>query len=488
MLFENLPIRKKLRRIIFLINGIVLLVTCITFFVYEYYIFRKSLRENLSTIGKIISFNSTAALAFDSPEDGKEILSALRSEPHIVAASLYDKDGKLFTEYTTGIDSVVFPITPGDDGYRYSTSHLEGFEPIVQDNRKLGTLYIKSDMGALYDRLKVYGLIVLTVLVVSFVLAYFLIKILKRSISTPILSLAKTAKKVTDLKDYSVRAVKMGNDEMGSLTDTFNQMLEQIEEQNQNLKDFNQNLEKKVSERTSQLESVNKELESFSYSVSHDLRAPLRAIIGFTTILEEDYGGKLDKEALRLTNVIKSNTVRMGQLIDDLLAFSRIGRQEIKKFTVDMDTMVNDVIESMDGVEKITWDIKPLPKVLANPGMIRQVWINLISNAVKYSRKTEKPKVEIGSFQKEQQMVFYVKDNGVGFDEQYKEKLFKVFQRLHSPADFEGTGIGLALVDKIVSRQGGTVWAEGKSNMGACFYFSLPVDLPKQGSNIQNIK
>ena len=477
MQFKDIPIQKKLLRIVFLINGTVLLVTCVTFFLYEYYIFRKSILEKLSTIGKIISANSSAALAFDSPDDAREILSAIKTEPDIVTACLYDNKGTLFAQYNASTENPIFPVKPGVPGYRFVHSHLEGFEPVMQDNRQLGTLYLKSHLGALYNRLRLYSLIVVTVLVLSFVLTYMLVRILKKGISAPIMSLAKTAQIVSEKQDYSIRAVKMGKDELGSLTDAFNHMLDQIQEQNQSLKEFNQTLEQKVSERTRQLESVNRELESFSYSVSHDLRAPLRAIIGFTAILEEDYTGKLDEEAMRITAVIKNNTTKMGQLIDDLLAFSRVSRQDITKTKINMTSIVNEVkgdLATQYDISKIQWAIQLLPSIPANTNLIRQVWINLMSNAVKYSGKKENPCIEIGSFSKKKQTVFFVRDNGIGFDQKYSDKLFKVFQRLHNTKEYEGTGIGLALVQKIVARQGGDVWVEAEPGKGACFYFSLP--------------
>jgi PAS domain S-box-containing protein len=225
------------------------------------------------------------------------------------------------------------------------------------------------------------------------------------------------------------------------------------------------------------LKKSNSELEAFTYSVSHDLRAPLRGIVGFANILEEDYTDKLDDEAKRITGIIKTNTARMGHLIDDLLAFSRLGRQEVIKTQIDMTIMVNEIIveiQSSDNGHSVEWSVKPLPPIQADMNLMRQVWVNLISNAVKYSGNKEQPRVEIGSFKHEGQTAFYVKDNGVGFDEQYKNKLFKVFQRLHRAEEFEGTGVGLALVEKIVSRHGGKVWAEATVEEGACFYFSLP--------------
>lgn len=225
------------------------------------------------------------------------------------------------------------------------------------------------------------------------------------------------------------------------------------------------------------LRRSNAELEAFTYSVSHDLRAPLRGIVGFTTILEEDYHDKLDEEGHRITGVIKSNTLRMGYLIDDLLAFSRLGRQEIVKANVNTDALVREIIkENIKPLSRsdIQWSITQLPPVYADLNTLRQAWINLLSNAVKYSAKKERPEIEIGHYTDKGQQVFFVKDNGVGFDNKYRDKLFRVFQRLHNEADFEGTGVGLALVEKIVARHGGKVWAEGKEGEGACFFFSLP--------------
>ncbi|MBS1510962.1 MAG: PAS domain S-box protein [Bacteroidetes bacterium] len=239
---------------------------------------------------------------------------------------------------------------------------------------------------------------------------------------------------------------------------------------------MNAQLEERVLKRTEELKKANEELEAFSYSVSHDLRAPLRAIIGFSTILEEDYGKELDGDAQRIINVIRNNTAKMGHLIDDLLTFSRMGRHEINRTTVNTGNLVKEVIEemAMKDKDKVHWQIHELPVVKADNSTMKQVWVNLISNAVKYSGKQEAPLVEIGAQKNNGHTVFFVKDNGVGFDEKYKNKLFRVFQRLHGADEFEGTGIGLAIVEKIISKHGGKVWAEAVVNKGASFYFSLP--------------
>ena len=245
---------------------------------------------------------------------------------------------------------------------------------------------------------------------------------------------------------------------------------------------LNKELEQKVLERTAQLEIANSELESFSYSVSHDLRAPLRAVNGFAMILEEDYSHLLDNEGKRLLKIIKGNADKMGMLIDDLLAFSRLGKKEIKKSVVDMTELANNALAGLTmGVAlKAEVEIGTLYPVLADRTLMNQVWENLLSNAIKYSRNKENPLVKLQSEKKDQEIIYSIADNGAGFDMQYAHKLFGVFQRLHDADDFEGTGVGLALVHKIITRHGGKIWANAAVSEGATFYFSLPVALNKE--------
>ncbi|NCI47980.1 PAS domain S-box protein [Sediminibacterium soli] len=229
-----------------------------------------------------------------------------------------------------------------------------------------------------------------------------------------------------------------------------------------------------------QLRAANTELEAFTYSVSHDLRAPIRAIIGFTNILETEYTGQLDGEARRLTGIIKTNTERMGNLIDDLLGFTRTSRQNIIRSNISMTAMVNELATAFhQGYPKVAWEIHDMPETKADLTMIRQVWMNLIGNAVKYSSRRPDAKIEIGGATTGFEHVYYIRDNGVGFNPAYQSKLFQVFQRLHSQEEFEGTGVGLAIVEKIVSKHGGRVWAESDGHTGAIFYFSLPINEEK---------
>jgi PAS domain S-box len=243
------------------------------------------------------------------------------------------------------------------------------------------------------------------------------------------------------------------------------------------VKKLNSELEKRVIKRTSQLEEANKELQAFAYSVSHDLRAPLRAIDGFSKFVLEDYNKKLGSEGKRLLGLIRSNTQKMDKLITDILALSRVTRSEHKKSKVDMTKMAMSMFNEVasPGIQStLNPIIDTLPETYADPTYIKQVWINLISNAIKFSSLSKHPEIKIGGYIEKETHVYYVKDNGVGFNQEYAHKLFGVFQRLHKDDEFEGTGVGLAIVQRIIHRHGGKVWAEGKEGKGATFYFSLP--------------
>jgi light-regulated signal transduction histidine kinase (bacteriophytochrome) len=260
---------------------------------------------------------------------------------------------------------------------------------------------------------------------------------------------------------------------------TMNASLEaKVQERTHELSLLNDTLERRVAERTEELNKANKTLESFTYSVSHDLRAPLRSITGFANIIKEDYGTTLPGEGREAIDVIINNGSRMGQLIDDLLDFSRVGRKELSSEQINMNDLVSEAAAEVSMQypgRKVNLRIAALPVARGDSSLLRQVWINLLSNAFKYSaRKKGDVVVEIGSYQDNGQLVYFVSDNGAGFDMKYVDKLFGVFQRLHKASEFEGTGVGLALVKTIVERHGGRTWAEGKVNEGAKFFFTLP--------------
>lgn len=247
--------------------------------------------------------------------------------------------------------------------------------------------------------------------------------------------------------------------------------------QEEELRAYREQLEELVKRRTVQLEEVNKELEAFSYSVSHDLRAPLRHISGFVELLRKHNQITLDETARRYMDIIAGAAVQMGQLIDDLLVFSRMSRTNLMESQVDLGGLVREVIQDLAGEQKdrnVEWNVGELPVVNGDRAMLRVVFVNLLGNALKYTRPRDVAVIEIGSKKDDSAVTFWVKDNGVGFDMKYKDKLFGVFQRLHSVEEFEGTGIGLATVRRIISRHGGKTWAEGAVNEGAMFCCSLP--------------
>jgi two-component system sensor kinase len=232
-----------------------------------------------------------------------------------------------------------------------------------------------------------------------------------------------------------------------------------------------------LKEKVADLEAANRDMEAFSYSVSHDLRAPLRAIVGYARMFKEDYGHSLDAESLRLLTVISDNARLMGKLIEDILAFARLGRQEIKKTDIDMTALTQSVFAELKGWERerrVSLTLKDLPPAFGDRTLIRQVLVNLLTNALKFTEPKADASIAVEGRSEGNENVYAVTDNGVGFDMKYRDKLFNVFQRLHLSSEFEGTGVGLAIVQKIIQRHGGRVWAEGQVHEGATFYFSLP--------------
>ena len=248
------------------------------------------------------------------------------------------------------------------------------------------------------------------------------------------------------------------------------------------IRQLNSALDQRVSERTAQLEAVVKELDAFSYSVSHDLRVPLRAVDGFSRILADEHAAQLDEDGLRILGVIRSETHRMGQLIDDLLAFAKLSRLPIEQEPIDMHALAQAVFDELaehESGRSLQLDLHPLPPAYGTKAMIRQVWSNLIGNAIKFSQQRAVAEIEIGVQEgKDGVAVYYVKDNGAGFDMRYVDKLFGVFQRLHTQQEFAGTGVGLALVQRILQRHGGSIWAVAEINRGATFSFTLPKPRP----------
>jgi len=389
-----------------------------------------------------------------------------------VSFYLVNTDGSLWTDMVKPVHA--FPIRidqmgkvveyTGSDGKRAmaSTKNIAGSDWLVMV--EFPEAEVLSGVATFVKWITAIGLFLTAV-------GIFAAWVMSRNITKPLNQLTAAAMAISDGNySASVPVNVHKSDELGKLANAFNIMTGEV----YNMK---YELENKVRERTSQLENVNKELEAFSYSVSHDLRTPLRAINGYSIMLKEDYESEVDAEGKRIIANIISNAKMMGQLIDDLLAFSRLGKKELVCTQVDMQMLsaavVNELLQHEPG-NKYHINIGLLPSVKADQVMIKQVLMNLLSNAIKYSSKKAKPKIEIGSMDKDIKTIYYIKDNGAGFDMAYAHKLFGVFQRLHSQEEFEGTGVGLALVKRIIDKHKGDLWAEGEENAGATFYFSLP--------------
>jgi signal transduction histidine kinase len=469
-----------------LVSASGLLVASLAFTVYDLITFRVELMRNLSTQAQIVASNSVSALVFNDADAAGITLAALEAAPDIVSAHTYRIDGRLFASYwRDGVagtpPALRFPAAQEAEVSRFRLSSAALTRRVFSDGMPVGVVSIASDLVPLYARLWRSAFIALGVLVGAWVAALLVSRRSQRMIAEPLIDLAGIARRVSDGRDYSARAQLRGSDyEIATLIDAFNDMLAQIQERDRSLHEAQVNLEQRVTDRTAALHAANEELEAFSYSVSHDLRAPLRHVTGFASLLEGQLGPALDPKARRYLQTITDAAGRMAALIDNLLEFSRMGRAPVSKRRVDLTDVLREamteVAAQLNG-RRIIWTLPPLPTVDADPALLRQVFVNLLSNAVKYTGTRAEARIEVGVADgAEGEVVIFVRDNGVGFDMAYAHKLFGVFQRLHRSEEFPGTGIGLANVRRIVQRHGGRAWAESALDAGATFYFSLPVD------------
>jgi signal transduction histidine kinase len=483
---RNYSIRQKLTWMNMLVSGAALLLACTAFAAYELADFRQTLVQGLSIQAQIVGSNSASALLFNDPESAGNTLSALKAAPNIISAGIYTPSGSAFATYSrdpgVGVPPVLQMPAAQLQAYRFASQWLTGGElflvrAIEFQGKRIGVVGIRSDLREVNDGLLRYAGIVILVLLVSLLAAFVFSSIFQKATARPIAQLAETARIVSREKRYSIRAPAAPNaDEIAVLIDAFNEMLEQIQERDTALQAARDELEQRVVRRTAQLEAVNRELESFTYSVAHDLRAPLRHIQGFADALIEDGADRLDSATRSYLNRIVESTRRMDQLINDLLGLAHVGRQELHFQAVGLNALVRDVVRDMahetEG-RNIEWRLGDLPVVECDPGLIKQVFYNLLSNAVKYSRPRDPAVIEVGQMTVNGERIVFVRDNGVGFNMKYAHKLFGVFERLHRREDFEGTGVGLATVQRIIHKHGGRIWAEAEIDRGATFYFTL---------------
>jgi signal transduction histidine kinase len=472
-------VRGKLILASILSIGAALLIAGVFITWYDLMALRQKLVRRLSIQTDIVGTNCQSALLFSDPKSAETTLAALKADPRVRAAGLYAADRRLFATYVRDptTESILPPVSPGAAGPdRGSDDQLLLSRNILFDGKPIGSVVIVSDLSEITATIMRDVAIFACALFVSLLIALALSIRLQRGISGPILSLVGTARKVSLEKDYSVRATGASRDEVGSLVAAFNEMLEEIQQQEAELRTARDRLEERVAERTAQLEAANKELEAFSYSVSHDLRAPLRSIEGFSRALMEDCADRLDEAGADSLKRIVGSTVRMGQLIDGLLNLSRVTRAELRDRRVDLSSLAGEIVEELrqgeDG-RRVECVVAGGAVVEGDPALLRAVLQNLIGNAWKFTRKRAEARIEFGVAKEAGETKYFVRDNGAGFDMSYSDKLFGAFQRLHGQSEFPGIGIGLATVQRIVNRHGGRAWAIGAPDEGATVYFTL---------------
>ena len=486
---------QKLLGVVLLSSLLALVIAMSAMMVYDLRLYNAGNVADLATQAELLGRAAAPSLTFDDAREAQENVELMRYRPTVRAAALYNARGRLVARYARDT-AVEFPKFPEADGVRIEGDSIVGFKRIVDDREILGTVYLRADYE-IYSRLAGYLGIAAVVTLASLLAAYFLSRPLQRALTRPLLAITEIAREVSEKRNFTLRAAKTDNDEIGRLADAFNTMLAEIDRATRELEESNRGLarevaertrveeeirrlaaelETRVKERTSRLEYTNAELEAFCYTVSHDLRGPLRAVDGFSQALIEDLGDSLPEDSKPYLQRIRAATQRMGQLIEDLLNLSRVSRGELQRADVDVSEMARQVaadLQLRDPERKVEVKVWDGMQANADARLLRAAFENLIGNAWKFTGKAARAEIEVGEMRGEQGRVYFVRDNGAGFDMAYANKLFAAFQRLHDAKDYAGTGIGLATVQRIVQRHGGRIWADAKPGRGAVFYFSL---------------
>lgn len=485
---RDVPIKRKLMLVILLTSGFAILLMGTALIFYEIGTFRRALTGNIEVLAQIIGSNSTAALAFDDRENANEILRALAAENQITAAAIYDRNGELFASFPLQLSATEFPTRPGPDGHRFERSHLVMVQPIFQEGARLGTIYLQADLSSMYRRLSVYGILLLVVSLCSFLGAIALSTALQRRISVPILELAEVATAVSDRHDYSVRAVKHGSDEIGYLTEAFNQMLARTGES-----------EKALSGAKEAAERASKEKDEFIAIISHELRTPLTPALAATAILESDQ--TISPQIRQDLAVIRRNIEMEARLIDDLLDINRIvrGKLELRRQVVDARSLLEHAMQNYCIGAAAKKQIRVSTQITAtqthafvDSSRITQVFWNLLQNACKFTPSGGSIDVRVyneqgklssptsasanGESDKPTELVVEVTDTGMGISAETLPRIFNAFEQGERSRgqDFGGLGLGLAISRAIIELHGGSITAasEGKGK-GATFTVRL---------------
>lgn len=472
----------KLTRMNLLVSGTALLLAYLSFLGYELYTLRRDLIASVTAEARMVGENCVTALIFDDHQAAETTLSALHSSPQIRWALIVRADGSAFARYVRGGSSA--PELSARLGSGQALGHWTRGRGIVLGSRidfegkSLGAVYLFAETADLARSAAQFGLISAGILVLCFLIALFATSAMRRLLTVPLTGLAETAQIVSRERDYSVRAkAPPDGDELAALVQSFNEMLEQIQQRDRALEESRAVLEQRVQERTAELTAANKELEAFSYSVAHDLRGPLQQIGNVGFLLDQSTGDISSGENRRLIARLSEGSKRMSTLIDDLLNLSRATSMPLRRAPIDLSQMAESILGTLhaeDPDRRVEVRVARGAHAIADERLIYVALENLLRNAWKYTSKVASAEIEFSYAEEAAGAVFHVRDNGAGFNPRYADRLFKPFQRLHSQSEFPGSGIGLTTAYRIIARHGGKIWAKGQTGDGADFFFTLP--------------
>jgi len=468
-----------------LVSGIALLLAYVSFLAFDLVTSRQAAIDSLTGEAQIIGANSVAAIVLNDQTSARATLSALSSSSDVVAAAIYTQSGTLFAQYPANGAAQVQPQTIPGTSMRSSWSNgidvLVGSR-IVFQGEPVGVVYIQAHLKNLRQQATRYAAITAAILLFCLGVALLAGTIFRRLLSEPIIALARTARLVSRYRDYSLRFdPSQSYDELVSLTEAFNEMLAEIQQRDAALEQARNELELRVEERTSQLLAANRELESFSYTVAHDLRGPLEIISNICYLMQNQEADSHGNPGDPMLDRLDASVAEMSNIIDDLLNLSRATSAGLHRKQLDLSALACTILEDLATAHpdrNVKTSVQLGCHADADKGLMQIVMQNLLRNAWKFTSQTSQAQIEFGSMQTGSDTVYFVRDNGAGFDQRLATRLFKPFQRLHAESDFSGTGIGLATVQRVISRHDGRIWAEGEVGHGATFYFTLGTPAP----------